>query len=323
MTVAETFSSVRRRALCLSALLLLLLVAALALLRPRGIADAAAVTQQMVWVDAPLAASDLTWRHGPALFAVGLAAGLFTGMLGMGGGVFKIAFLLLLFKLDIFFARAISVMTMFFSSSVAVWRYLQTEMVLWRVATPMLLLAVPAAVLAAIVGNALHGATLETIFGVFVIFLSLNTLALVFADPEERLMLTAFDERAARPNEGYHCATAGMLHGATCGLLGVSGGVVATPLQQLLLHIPLRHAIANTLLVSTGVTLVAGIVVIWSGVQAGEFALTDLLFVDLFMGAGVALGAPLGTRLGARCNITLLRILFVLLTMAAGIGIIW
>jgi uncharacterized membrane protein YfcA len=320
----EGFSSVQRRALYFSLLALLLLVMALALLRPRGlVAPKTAVSAvEQLWVEAPMTADDISWRHAPALFAAGVVAGLLSGMLGMGGGVLKLSFLLLLLKLDFFFARAISLVTMFFSSAAALWQYLKVRMVIWRFATPMALLALPAAIFAATIGNELHGGTLTSIFGVFVIFLAFNTLALMFADPEERLMVTAFNDRAT-PNTGYHCATIGALHGAICGLLGISGGVIATPLQQLLLHIPLRHAIANTLLVSTTVTLVAGGVVLYAGVSSGHFDLGDVLFVDLFMGTGAAIGAPLGTRLGERANVSLLRLLFVLLTLGAGLSILW
>ena len=103
----------------------------------------------------------------------------------------------------------------------------------------------------------------------------------------------------------------------------VSGGVIGTPLQQILLHMPMRHAIANTLLVSTVVTAVASALVLWTGIDRGDFSLSQIIFVDFFMGGGAALAAPVGAHLGKRCNSTVLRLLFVLLTLGAGLSIVF
>jgi len=316
-------SAVRRRVLSFSMLSLIVVVIALSLFKPGGIVDQQpeSTAAQTVQVEHRVTGADLGWRHTPGLFFIGMAAGLLSGMLGMGGGVLKICFMLLFLKLDIFFARAIAIATMFFSSASAVRSFIKADLVMWRFVAPMLPMAVPAGILAAVVGNDMSGATLTHIFAIFVIFLAFNTLAFTLSDPNERMMVNDTDD-APTENQGYYCAAIGGLHGAASGLLGISGGVLSTPLQQLVLHIPMRRAIANTLVISTAVTFVAGLVVLWSGVTRDSFTLSDVLFVDLFMGTGAALGAPIGAYFGQRFNTSVLRILFVLLTLFAGLSIL-
>jgi uncharacterized membrane protein YfcA len=302
-----------------SALAALALIIVLGVLRPHGLhhdntVQAPAATET-------LASSEITWKHAPALFLTGLCAGLLSGLLGMGGGVLKIAFMLLFLRLDIFFARAVSLVTMFFSSSSALWSYFKAGLFVWPVALRMLTIAVPAVLLAAFVGNDVHAQTLTTVFAIFMLFLSFNTFAFVLGDPEERVM-THVPEDDGGDKRGYLSATIGAFHGFACGLLGISGGVVATPMQQLILRMPMRHAIANTLLVSAVVTAIAGAIVVTTGVQRGTFTLAEVIFVDLCMGFGATVGAQLGTRLGEQFNVTALRMLFVVLTFGAGLSIL-
>ena len=46
--------------------------------------------------------------------------------------------------------------------------------------------------------------------------------------------------------------------------------MIATPLQQVLLHVPTRQAIANTLLISTVATAVGSVVVLWTAAARGD-----------------------------------------------------
>jgi uncharacterized membrane protein YfcA len=316
---ARRVIAVRSQILVFSVLGSLLLLIGLAVFRPGGLVGARDVASDLLQISRGSGA-DISWSQGPLLFVAGAAAGFLAGMLGMGGGVLKISFLLLLFRMDIFFARAISLVTMFFSSATALWHYYKLRLVNWELAKPMALMAIPGALFGALIGDHIGGTSLTHVFGFFMIFLCFNTLALVFCDPDEHATRDGFE--ATTEHEGYRCATVGALHGVVSGLLGVSGGVIATPLQQVLLHVPTRQAIANSLLISTVATAVASVVVLWTASGGGDFTLSQVFFVDLFMGSGASLGAALGARVGTRCNVTILRLLFVLLALGAGLSIL-
>jgi uncharacterized membrane protein YfcA len=316
----RSFADVRRQVLVFSVLGSLAILIAAAVFEPRGIDSARAAAGRLLRLTQT--GADVGWTQAPILVVVGAMAGFLAGMLGMGGGVLKISFMLLLLRMDIFFARAISIVTMFLSSSAALWHHKRQDLINWGYAAPMVLLALPGVLLGSWVGNRLGGSSLTHVFGFFMVFLAFNTLALVFSDPDEHVMAREFREKP-EGSQGYLCSTIGALHGFVSGLLGISGGVIATPLQQIMLHMPTRPAIANTLLVSSVATAVASVYVLWTGVERGDFTLYQVFFVDFFMGAGAAVGAVIGAGLGRRCNVTLLRLLFVLLALLAGVSIIF
>ncbi len=305
-----------RRVVAFSVLGLLLLIVALGVLKPAGF-DAEA-PEPMPAATPTDGRSPFAWHSVPALVFTGTAAGMLAGMLGMGGGILKMSCMLVFLKFDIFFARAVSIVTMFVSSASALSGMLKARLVVWPYALRMLTVATPAGIVTAIVGSSLNHTTLTLVFAIFVVFLGFNTIAFILGDPDEREMVERRADSEPKGDEGYRCGVIGGFHGATCGLLGISGGVVATPLQQLMVHMPLRRAIANTLLVSTVVTFIAGAIVLWHGVELGLFALSDVLFVDLFMGGAAAVGARIGTYVGERINVTALRLCFVALSFAAG-----
>lgn len=316
----EQFADVRRRVVIFSILGLFIVVVLLAIFQPEGAAAHAGSATRRLVVTTP--SGEIIWAMVPALVLMGFGAGFLAGMLGMGGGVLKISGMLLFFRMDIFFARAISLVTMFFSSASALRHYLKQELVIWEIARPMVLFAGLAALLGGIIGSQLPAASLTHAFGLFVFFFSFSTLALVFSDPNEGLMRSD-DASGGDRVSGGAAATVGLLHGGLCGLLGISGGVVATPLQQVILRMPLRNAIAQTLLASTVATGVASLTVLWTGLGRGSFLLSQVLYVDLFMGSGATLGGMLGARLAGQCNVTVLRLAFVCLTLVAGVSIVF
>ncbi len=115
---SQSESRTKKRAIIFAAILLLLTFMLVAMLE-RGL-DSGIATRQLLG-KLRSSSAEISIRQVPALFLLGVGAGLFSGMLGMGGGVLKIAGMLLLLKLDIFFARAVSLATMFFATASAIW----------------------------------------------------------------------------------------------------------------------------------------------------------------------------------------------------------
>lgn len=315
-----SFLAVRRRVFLFSGLGLLAVLVLLALFEPQQ-PRASDVMARLLQRSAATS-TVIDWRLAPALVAAGVVVGLFMGMLGMGGGVFKVSCMLLVFRMDIFFARAVSIITMFFASSTALLPHLSHRRVLWAYAAPILLGAVPGAIAGALLGNSLQSRTLTHVFGFFTLFLAFSVLGLVFGDPDEGALVEGFSETTG-PRERQACAAVGAIHGLISGLLGISGGVIACPMQQMVLKLPLRDAITNTLLASTVVTGIASLIVVSVGVSRGDYSLAQIIFVDAFMGAGCAIGGWLGARLGKRCPITLLHLIDFVLVFGAGFSILF
>jgi len=93
-------------------------------------------------------------------------------------------------------------------------------------------------------------------------------------------------------------------------------------MQQLVLNVPVRHAIANTLVVSALCSGVGSVTVIGLGASQGVFSLERILFAVLWIGGGAVLGAQMGARIGVRSNAGVLRLLFVVISFGAGLSIL-
>jgi uncharacterized protein len=312
----------RRRVLAFSLVGLLFFVIVLAIFEHAAVDHAAITVRHLVGRVRGITVGSFTRPEIFSLTIMGLSAGFLSGILGMGGGVLKIAGLLVLLGQDIFFARAISLITMFFSSASALIHYIRLDLVIWRMVGPMVAAASLTAIVGATIGSQVSGPTLTHLFGIFLLFQGLNTMALIFADPDEQITEEGFASQAGGTGWGLR-AVIGGLHGMLCGVLGISGGVIATPMQQVMLHVPVRHAVANTLLVSTIITAIAGTIVVWTGLGRGDFTVDRALVAVLCLGGGALVGAQLGSRLGTRIDPLIVRVLFVVLTFAAGLSILF
>jgi uncharacterized protein len=260
------------------------------------------------------------WRDAPGLAVMGLATGILGGMLGMGAGVLNVSGLLLVYDMDISFARAVSVVTMFVVSVSAAPEYLKDGWGQRRVIYPMILGALPGTLAGAFVGNRVSGSTLMHAFGLLVLFLSLYALSTGIAAPPERLQSEDQSVDGHR-RASSTAASLGALHGLLCGLFGISGGVIVTPVQQNALHAPWRHSVANTLVVSTMVTALGSVLVVSREVSDNRFALGDVLLATLFIGSGALVGFRLGSRFGQVLNVAIPRLLFEALGTWAGLSI--
>jgi len=259
--------------------------------------------------------------HGPALIVVGIVAGLFAGILGMGGGVMKVSGMLVVFHLDILLARAVSLTTMFVASTSAAWVHSSAGTVMWPAVRRMLAPSIGGVLVGTVLGSELPRATLTRTFALFAIFLALNVVAHCFGDPHEHSIDgRSWKQLGAGSRAG--CFWVGGLHGLACGLLGISGGVVTIPLQQALLGISSRMAIGNAVVVSAVCTAVGGVVVVVMGVVRHDFLASDVLIGSLWIGGGALVGAQIGARLSKAIPILVLRLCFIGITATAALSIL-
>ena len=132
----------------------------------------------------------------------------------------------------------------------------------------------------------------------------------------------AADAEEEPPAQPLRTVAIGLLMGLTAGLLGIGGGAVAVPLQQVLLKLPLRQAIAN----SSCVICVSAAVgaVMKNATLPGHVGLTGEPLTatsGLWLAAVLAPTAIVGGRVGAglthRLPLDKVRIAFVVLMLVA------
>lgn len=156
-----------------------------------------------------------------SLLALGAALGFFGGLFGIGGGIIAIPFLALAFGMAQALAQGTSLAMMVPILLVGWWRYSRRYPVPWKTAGQIGLLASATTYLVAYVATGLDPNVLRSVFSVFLLLLALRLLSRrrtpVPAEASSRLPLKWMP-------------MVGILGGACMGLLGVGGGLLATPL---------------------------------------------------------------------------------------------
>jgi uncharacterized protein len=110
----------------------------------------------------------------------------------------------------------------------------------------------------------------------------------------------------------------GLPMGLIGGLLGVGGGIIAVPLQQLLLRIPLRRAIANSAVTIVPLSIIGAVYKNVANAQAGvDF--TRSLQIALCLIPTAMIGALFGGRLTHTAPRKALRLAVILLLGYGGL----
>jgi uncharacterized membrane protein YfcA len=265
-----------------------------------------------------------------SLFAICVLAGFFGSLVGLGGGIIVVPALTLIYGIDIRYAIGASIVSVIATSSGAAAAYVREGMTNLRTAMLLEIGTTTGAVSGAFLAGILQGPWLYMIFGGMLaasaaaMLLRLRDSARpVPPDPwADRFQLhgSYFDESRRRDVE-YRVAHIRLglflmyLAGAASGLLGIGSGVLKVPAMDLAMRIPIKVSTATSNFM-IGVTAAAS-----AGVY---FARGD---VDPFIAApvalGVVLGAVAGSRLLARIDNRMLRIVFVAILLFVSAQMIW
>jgi len=257
----------------------------------------------------------------------GIAAGAFGSLLGLGGGILIVPLLTIGFGLPLRDAVGVSLVCVIVTSSASASVYLQRRQANLRLGMVLELFTG----LGAVIGGAIAFLIDERLLaGLFALLLLYVAGSMVQGLWSRRRPATTGDERevpadvaAGRDSDtrvvGGDAASLGLAPerlrrlpvasvasigaGIASALLGVGGGIVKVPLMHLALGVPLRIATATSnLMVGITASTSAVVYLLRGGIDAYATGPTAV---------GVFLGASLGSRLGHRVNVRLLRLLFV------------
>jgi uncharacterized protein len=235
-------------------------------------------------------------------FSIGVASGIFGGLMGVGGGIIMIPLLVGLLNLDQRRAHGTSLAVLVFtgiSGAVTYGWHGQTD---WMAAAALAVPAVFTAAAGARFADRLPGWKLKRGFGAFLIFCSVLLLFKPFLASQIGL-LSGYVSVAA-------LMVAGTVTGFLSGLMGVGGGAFMIPAMILLAGFT-QHAAQGTSLLVMIPTGLAGAVEHYrlGHVEGG------LLFG---MAPGILLGAFLGGNIAQFIPDDPLRWIFVLATVCMG-----
>ncbi len=163
-----------------------------------------------------LALSDLA-----TILSLGIALGFLGGLFGIGGGIIAIPVLVLAFGMDQASAQGTALVMMVPNLLIGWWRYSQRHPVPLMTAAKIGFLASCATWVVAHTATRIEPDLLRTLFSIFLLFLALRLLI------KSRFRAAAEASRQLTPRL---MPMVGILGGSAMGLLGIGGGLVATPI---------------------------------------------------------------------------------------------
>lgn len=260
-----------------------------------------------------------------ALPTIGLVAGAVGGLLGIGGGLVMIPAMLLILgepfgvgTLHIYKLAALIVAALL--SIPAAIRHGRAGAIQYRVLPAILIGGVVGVVVGVLAAAAFSGeatVTLKRVFGAFLI------VSVIFSALERRYRSTSAPDaggaaKSPPASAGRYGAIVGFPAGGVSGLLGIGGGVWATPAQHLFLRTPLRNAIANSGTMIVALAPAAAVCQALAVARMSDVVVVDALPLAALLAPTAMIGAWIGARLTHVLPLDALRYAFWLLLLIAG-----
>ena len=255
------------------------------------------------------------------LVLIGLVAGVSSGLLGVGGSIVIIPCLAIMFPDQPYHQHAAAAMIVnSFASLLAAWRHYRAG----YVQVPVIVRMLPAAVLGILFGVWLSNRDLFTsgrpeylsrILAVFLIYVAAMNIRRLFRSfkPSD-----SSSPESLPGTSSWLALLPGLMMGIPAGLLGVGGGFIAVPAQQLVLRTKLRNAIANS---STLIIFSAAVGAIYKNATLGSVSgasVSQSLWIAGLLIPGAIVGSYLGAILMHISPIRLIRAIFICYLLWAG-----
>jgi uncharacterized membrane protein YfcA len=247
------------------------------------------------------------------LAAIGVVMGFFGGLLGIGGSVIMIPALVFAFGESQHLYQAAAMICNFFVGASATIVHKSEKVLMGDV----LKWLIPAAALGKVIGVAISNNSffagdnsylLARILGGFMIYVVVyNCLKFGGSDGG----VDGFDITGVRRSAGRTIAC-GLLSGIPAGLLGLGGGILLIPAQQLFLRLPLKRAISNS---AAAVALTAILAAVYKTATLPQHgvAVVGALKISAVVIPGAIVGAFLGGRGVHRLPSKVVRVVFIVL----------
>lgn len=241
------------------------------------------------------------------VITVGLAAGLLSGLIGIGGGVLIVPFLYFFYaRPDLFgmvvapearvvLAHGTSLMVIVPTSLRGAYTFHRAGLVEWRAVWPIGLASMVAAFIAARVAVELPPEALKTGFGALLIF---SGVRLIVPRRKGSVPVAGTPPRLSVGRTTLVGALTGMLSA----LLGIGGGTIAIPMLIYLVRLDVRRVAATSMGIMA-ITATAGTIgYMITGYGQPGLPPWSLGYVHVSAGIAMFLGAVLSVRWGATLN---------------------
>ncbi len=257
------------------------------------------------------------------LIIIGLGMGLIGGMLGIGGAVFMIPALTLVFGENQHLYQAASMICIFFVSASALIAHRKAE----TISKKALIRMVPTALLGILCGVALSNSPLfeaskdyllARVFGGFLAYVAIYNSFRLYRSVTQRDVQqnTVTGELNTRLGP-----VVGFITGLGSGLLGIGAGTVATPLQQLMMKSPMKQAMSNS---AALIVCISWLGAIYKNMTLAEHGIhyTESLKIAILIIPGAIIGGAVGGHMMHRLPKNIVRTVFIIVCIVAAVKLL-
>lgn len=253
-----------------------------------------------------------------ALVGTGLFAGVLGGLLGVGGSIIMIPGMQIILGPNQHLYQASAMMVNVAVAVPSARRHYRSGVVLG----PIVRWLIPAAIVGVVVGvfvsniEAFAGRYSVRLGKIFAIFLAYVVVYNVWRVAQHKKVMPAMDNEAARRVPPALTALVGAGMGFVAGLLGIGGGALAVPAQQIFLRLPLKNAIGNSALTMVFSAIIGAI---YKNATLGShhYQFSQSVLIAAMLIPSAFIGGGIGARLTHALPRLPVRIAFMLLMVAA------
>ena len=260
-----------------------------------------------------------------ALAIIGLCMGLLGGMLGIGGSVFMIPAMTLVFDENQHLYQAAAMICNFFVSASSMIAHRKADAFTKNV----LVWLVPSATIGILVGVMLSNCSffegdksylLARTFGIFLVYVIIYNSYRLYLNLHPKIEVVQ-KPMPKKPFASFFSGFCGAITGLAAGLLGIGAGTVATPLQQVTLKMPMRNAMSNSAVTIVCISWLGAIYKNWTLPQHG-LHFTDSFKIAICLIPGAIIGGFIGGHLMHRLPKNIVRAVFILVCIFAAIKLL-
>ncbi len=258
----------------------------------------------------------------------GVITGILGALLGIGGGVFFVPYLVLFLHIPIHQAIATGIISVIATSSVAAAIKVERKFTNIRLGMVLELATTVGAILGGLTANALSGGSLSKIFGILlavVAFLMIRRIQLRETDSgtedEHGWLRGNYFDPATEKQVSYTVRRiplglgVSFIAGNISGMLGIGGGVIKVPAMNLFCGVPMKAATATSNLM-IGVTAVASAFIYYAHDQVHP-VITSAAVI------GVLFGSLVGTTLSAKIQGRTTAVIFTVVLLILAVQMIF
>ncbi|MFN3605084.1 MAG: sulfite exporter TauE/SafE family protein [Leptonema sp. (in: bacteria)] len=268
---------------------------------------------------------DLSFFSIIALISLGTFTGIIGSVLGIGGGIFIIPFLIFFFKLPLKYAIAVSLVSIVAVSSSVAMVNIEKGLTNLRLGITLEIPMALGSLMGSLIMLKMPSKTLQLYFGIILLPIAFQMFYKSIKQKKEINTNTSgaysYFEPSIKKNIYYdiknlpYAMVFSFFGGTLSGLFGLGGGIIQVPIMNFICGVPMKIATSTSNFMIGLSATVSAIVLLKNGYVLENIA--------AFLIIGVIVGSFLGIRVLYKSKSHFIQILFSIFTLLVSFKMIW